>query len=121
MMSPWPDAVLPLVAAAEGLYLAGLTSRTEVSRSTLTGRCIPEHRKSQSIESQRTLKEMVSSLPPEARRRFENLRQRCVEMRAIAERRARPSGPAPSQDDSARRRSTGSCGFFSGCWSRRRR
>jgi hypothetical protein len=97
MMSPWPDAVLPLIGAAEGLYLAGLTSIPKFRRY-VDSQVHRERRKSQLIESQRTLKEMVTSLPLDARRRFEDLRQRCVEMRVIAERVRGRAGSSRTDD-----------------------
>ncbi|MCW5977897.1 MAG: hypothetical protein KIT09_07455 [Bryobacteraceae bacterium] len=91
MVSPWPDAVLPLLAAAEGVYLAGLTSSAKFRRA-VDAAVYQEQRRPQIIQNQRTLQEMVTSLPAEARRRFDELRQRCVEMRALA---ARVRGRAP--------------------------
>lgn len=93
MFSPWPDAVLPLVAAVEGVYLAGLTSSPKF-RQAIDAAVYQAQRQPQLIENQRALKEMIASLPPEPRRRFEALRQRCVDMRSIAERvRGRSGGP----------------------------
>jgi hypothetical protein len=99
IISPWPDAILPLVAAAEGLFLTGLVSSPKFRRA-VDAAVYQEQRKPQLIESQRTLKEMVASLPPEAQSRFDSLRQRCVEMRVIAEGvRGRAGRIPPSSDD----------------------
>ena len=84
ILSPWPDAVLPLVAAAETIYLAALVSAPKF-RSAVDAQLYQEERQPQAAESQRTLQEILAGLPPESRRRFDDLRQRCLDMRAIAD------------------------------------
>ena len=83
-LSPWPDAILPLVAAVEAAYLGGMISSAKfrkaidaiVHRQAKEGRAGREH--------PRSIQDIVESLPPESRRRFEEVRARCLEMRGIA-------------------------------------
>ncbi len=84
VLCPWPDAMLPLVAAAEALYLTGLVS-SEKFRHAVDAAIHQQERQPQAAESRRTIEAMMASLPPESRRRFEQLRARCLEMRAIAD------------------------------------
>jgi hypothetical protein len=82
-LSPWPDAVLPMVMAGEVAYLGGLTS-IQRFRDAIDALV---HRQEQAPRAQaagQTLASVVNSLAPESRRRFEMLRGRCLEMRSIA-------------------------------------
>jgi hypothetical protein len=85
-LTPIPEALLPLVAAAELTYLAGLVSiprfRAAIDAKVHAARgssVIPPP-----LPTSAPLVAMLQSLPPEARKRFERLHARCVEMRAIA-------------------------------------
>jgi hypothetical protein len=86
VISPWPDAVLPLVAAGELAYLAGLVSRPRF-RTAVDAR---ERSKSREGKAQArnlaapTLAQLVQGLSPTARDRFARLRARCLEMQRIA-------------------------------------
>ena len=89
LLSPSPDIVLPLVAAGEVAYLAGLTTlprfqsaidakaRSE-ERGLATGSAPPP------AEKQKKLTDVLGSLDPERRNRFLRVRARCVEMQRIA-------------------------------------
>ena len=85
-ISPWPDAVLPLVAAGELTYLAGLVSRPRF-RIAVDAQ---EHAKARGRRVQSrvaggpSLAELVRGLSPTARERFARLRARCLEMQRIA-------------------------------------
>jgi hypothetical protein len=87
VLTPWPDIALPLVAAAELTYLAGVISIPKF-RSAIDAKAHEESRQQSTTTRQRkaarTLADIVYSLPPEKRYRFEKLRSRCVEMRNIA-------------------------------------
>ncbi len=88
LLSPWPDIFLPLVAAAELAYLAGLVSipkfRTAID--------VKAHQETESLRGPSTAKapappsvtDLVTSLPKPARERFEKLHRRCLEMRSMA-------------------------------------
>jgi hypothetical protein len=85
-LSPWPDAVLPLVAAGELAYLGGLVSIPKF-RDAVDAQVYKEAREPNAPRAAaggESLAGIVSSLAPESRRRFETLRGRCLEMRAIA-------------------------------------
>jgi hypothetical protein len=87
ILSPWPDALLPLVAAGELTYLAGLISFPRF-RAAIDAK-VHQEAKGQDVSGARppvvrSVGEIIAGLPLEARRRFEQLHARCVEMRAIA-------------------------------------
>ena len=87
-MAPVAAALLPLVAAGELLYLAGLVSvprfraaiDAKVHAAGKGGR-EPDRQPAQPAQS---LVTMLAGLPNDARTRFEGLHARCVEMRGIA-------------------------------------
>jgi hypothetical protein len=83
-LSPWPDAIIPLILAAEVAYLGGLVSRPRF-RVAIDAQVHKEAREPQIQAGGESLAEMVNSLPQEARRRFDVLRSRCLEMKAIAQ------------------------------------
>jgi hypothetical protein len=86
-LSPWPDALLPLLLAAEFAYLGALVSRPKF-RDAIDAQVHKEAQ--QSATRQRSgavgepLLEIVNSLSPASRQRFEALRRRCLEMKSIA-------------------------------------
>jgi hypothetical protein len=83
-LTPWPDALLPLVAAAEVTYLGGVISLPRF-RATIDAQIHKEAKTAPAPAGvSRTLHEILATLPPESRRRFETVRARCLEMRAIA-------------------------------------
>jgi hypothetical protein len=83
-MTPVAAGLLPLVAAAELTYLAGLISikrfrgavDAKVHAAGRTGDAAPA--------APPSLVTMLKGLPPDAHSRFERLHARCLEMRAIA-------------------------------------
>ncbi len=86
VLSPWPDVFLPLVAAGELTYLVGLVSIPKF-RSAIDAK-VHQEAKGPAVSGPppvvRSVGEIIASLPNEARRRFEQLHARCVEMRSIA-------------------------------------
>ncbi len=81
VLSPWPDALLPLVLAGEIAYLGGLVSIPKF-RDAIDAQV---HKEEQGAPGGgESLAEIMNSLAPESRRRFETLRGRCLEMRSIA-------------------------------------
>jgi len=87
-LSPAPEVLLPLVGAAEVLYLVGLTSiprfRSAVDARDHAARHGARAAEGAPPDAGRTLETLVGGLAADARRRFEALRQRCLEMRSIA-------------------------------------
>ena len=83
-ISPIPDAVLSLVAAGEIIYLTGLVSNMRF-RQAIDAELYKASRQQAAVAGQRSLQEIVATFPFEARSRFEQLRTRCLEMRAIAQ------------------------------------
>lgn len=86
LLTPWPDALLPLIAAGELTYLAGMVSNTRF-RTAIDAQ---EHAaKTSKGKTKRrpapvSLQQLIESLPPASRRRFVQLRSHCLEMSHIA-------------------------------------
>jgi hypothetical protein len=88
-MAPLSAALLPLVAAGELVYLAGLVSvprfraaiDAKVHAAGQEGRAPDE----QPVQPAQSLVTMLAGLPDDARTRFERLHARCLEMRGIAD------------------------------------
>ena len=97
---PMSSVLLPLVAAGELTYLTGLLSiprfraavDAKVHSARGNGTAIAAPQPTQALVT------MLASLPADARRRFERLHGRCVEMRAIA---VGVRGAAADQDGTA--------------------
>jgi len=85
-LTPWPDALLPMLLAAEVAYLGALVSRPKF-RDAIDAQV---HKEAQTTTRQsgaagnESLIGIVNSLPPQSRQRFEVLRARCLEMKSIA-------------------------------------
>jgi len=84
-LSPWPDALAPLVMAAELAFLGGLVSMKRF-RDAVDAE---EHAKLKEVGAPGQLPasavgELLGSLPPEPRMRFHKLRLRCLEMQKLA-------------------------------------
>src|SRR5215212_1114682 len=86
-LTPLAGVLLPLVAAGEMTYLAGLVSvprfRAAIDAKTqAAGK--PRGPVAAPPDPPASLVTMLAGLPAEARTRFERLRARCLEMRGIA-------------------------------------
>jgi hypothetical protein len=84
-LSPWPDALLPMVLAGELAFLGGLVSIGRF-RSAVDAE---EHTRGRREGSggrlpAATLSELLAGLPNDARVRFHRLRLRCLEMQKLA-------------------------------------
>src|SRR5262249_30808661 len=101
ILSPFPDALLPLVAAAEAIYLGGLISIPKFRRA-IDADIYQESRAPQATQTSSgpTLIDIIGGLDVAQRRRFEAVRARCVEMRTIASgvRGRAGSQPQPGED-----------------------
>ncbi|MCC7001510.1 MAG: hypothetical protein IT357_05105 [Gemmatimonadaceae bacterium] len=101
LLSPWPDAMIPILAGLELAYLTSLVAmprfRQGVDAKVLSG-ARARVSASGSATTQDSLQRMVEGLPVAALKRFVSLRQRCAEMRAIA---TGVRGQAASSSDSA--------------------
>ncbi|MEO8028405.1 MAG: hypothetical protein ABI823_18125 [Bryobacteraceae bacterium] len=86
-LTPIPDALIPLVIAAEVTYLGGLISRPRF-RDAIDALVYKESQQPGPAQARQgagdSLPEIVNSLLPDSRRRFESLRGRCLEMKSIA-------------------------------------
>src|SRR5262245_59933224 len=85
-LTPAPEVLLPLVAAGELVYLAGLVSiprfRAAVDAKLHSQRATPL--KVPPLPKEPPLVGMLQGLPPEMRQRFQRLHARCRDMRTIA-------------------------------------
>lgn len=87
VLSPWPDALLPIVGALELAYLTGLSSMPRFRKSVDAAEAKAARgdvARPVAGSPQNTLNQMLESLPGLSLRRFLLLRQRCFEMRDIA-------------------------------------
>jgi chemotaxis protein histidine kinase CheA len=101
ILSPWPDALLPIVAAAEIAYLGSIVSMPRF-RSAIDASVYQEAQQESAAAASQSVQEIVGRLSFDSRKRFEQLRARCLEMRVIAnEVRGRTSPPGPADDLSA--------------------
>lgn len=98
-LSPFAPVALPLVAAAELTYLAGMVSlprfRKAVDARRAAGARVPAAEGGGTAR----LEQLLASLSHEGRERFEQLRERCVRMRSLARGARGRSGPGPEQGD----------------------
>lgn len=98
-LTPRPDALLPLLLAAEFAYLAGLVSRPKF-RDAIDAQVHKEAQQPgarQSAAGGESLTAIVNSLAPPSRQRFEMLRSRCLEMKSIARGVANQSGSSSEE------------------------
>jgi hypothetical protein len=84
VLSPWPDALLPLVGAGELLFLGALVSVPRF-RQAVDADVADRARAGATRGTATSLTALLVALPADARQRFTVLRQRCLEMRAIAQ------------------------------------
>src|SRR5438045_2817368 len=86
-LSGRPDALLPVVAAGELVYLMGMLGVPRF-RKAIDARVAAVERSRRAVVgeamSQQSLQKILESLPQPSLQRFFALRQRCVEMREIA-------------------------------------
>jgi hypothetical protein len=87
-LSPWPDALMPIVGALELSYLTGLLAtprfRTAIDAKLAQAKGGRGAQAKADAAAEQSLQRLVESLPADGRSRFVALRQRCVEMRDIA-------------------------------------
>jgi len=99
LLSPWPDLLLPLVAAGELVYLGGLVAVPRF-RDAVDAEVAFKARASKAA-AQQPATSVVSMLEPlagEAQQRFLALRKRCREMRSIAQAARPPAAGAEATD-----------------------
>lgn len=84
LLSGAPDVAIPLVAAAELVYLGGLTAvpkfRAAVDAEIHAANAPAEH----AAKAQKSLGQMLAGLAPARAKRFQALLTRCLEMKRIA-------------------------------------
>ncbi len=85
-VSGYPDVVLPLLAALELIYLAGLSSNSRFQDAVIAAERKNEETKRFSSASSARLNEIFTALDNEDRGRYERLKDLCLELRHIADR-----------------------------------
>jgi len=88
LLSPWPDVLLPLIAAGEAVYLGALVSLPRFREAIDAD--VANRVRATAHAAAPTMNQLLVSLNTDSQQRFNALRKRCVEMRAIA-RAARPT------------------------------
>jgi hypothetical protein len=83
LLTPWPDAAFALLVAGELIYLTQLVSSTKF-RDAIDAQVYHETKQTAAVSGQQSIQGLVSGLSAESKRRFETLRARCLEMRALA-------------------------------------
>jgi hypothetical protein len=101
-MSPWPDALIPIIGGIELAYLTGLSSLPRF-RIAIDAKLAQQRREQRmggkpSESAEASLQRMIEGLPPAALKRFMALRRRCYEMRDIASGVRGHAGAADSGD-----------------------
>lgn len=86
LLSPWPDALLPLLGAGELLYLGGLVAVPRF-RKAVDAEVAERRRTARGVDARgaTSVAALLVGLSPEAQQRFSALRRRCLEMRTIAQ------------------------------------
>jgi hypothetical protein len=84
LLSGAPDIALPLVAAAELVYLGGLTAAPKF-RAAVEAEVHAQNAPAEQAErAQQSLGKLLSGLAPPRRERFQQLLTRCLDMKRIA-------------------------------------
>jgi hypothetical protein len=84
LLSGAPDVVLPLVAAAELVYLGGLTAAPRFRAAVDAELHAQRAPAPQADRAQQSLGQLLSGLAPARRDRFQRLLTRCLDMKRIA-------------------------------------
>jgi hypothetical protein len=96
-LSPWPDALIPLVWAGELAYLAGMVSIRRFRAAVDAEEYARARREGTAGQVPATaVSELLATLPNDARLRFHRLRLRCLDMQRIA---AGARGRSPAAED----------------------
>lgn len=96
LLSPWPDVLLPLVGAVEVAFLGGLVSMPRF-RDAVDAQVAARAAARTGRPPARAASELLATLASDAQQRFNALRKRCLEMRAIAQT-ARPAEMSDAPD-----------------------
>jgi hypothetical protein len=85
-ISPWPDALFPILMAVEIAWLGGIVSRPRFRDAidAAVHKELQEPGARQNTAGAGSLAATVKSLTPASLQRFDSLRARCLEMKAIA-------------------------------------
>ncbi|MGE0440873.1 MAG: hypothetical protein AB7L66_03840 [Gemmatimonadales bacterium] len=95
-LSPWPDALIPLVVAGEVAFIGGLVSIKRF-RDAVDAEDAAKRREAGTAGQlpNSALTEALAALPQEARIRFHKIRLRCIEMQQLATGAAGGKGLSP--------------------------
>jgi hypothetical protein len=84
--SGYPDVVLPVLAALELIYLAGLSANPRFQDAVIAAERKNEEKIRSSSSSSAKLNQILTALNNEDRSRYERLKDLCLELRHIADR-----------------------------------
>ncbi len=105
-LSPWPDAMIPLVVAGEMAFVGGMVSIKRFRDAVDAEEAAKLRGQGSAGQVPETaLTDMLASIPREAQLRFQTLRQRCRRMQQLA---AGARGKSPRLADPADDMNTGS-------------
>lgn len=90
LLTGHPDVAVPLVLAGEAAYLGFVGTHPRFQRQVDA----QENKAARAQAEEEAFARLVRALPPARLRRFEQLRDRCLELRQIAARLQDPSAPA---------------------------
>lgn len=110
VISGRPDIAIPLIAAGELAYLAGLTSLPKYQKAIdmkahhedSGGKLLPSGTEGEPVSKQAKLGAMLGGLTHASRVRFQRLRSRCLEMQRIAKGVTGQSSASASKADELR-------------------
>jgi len=83
-VSGYPDVILPVIAALELIYLAGLSSNSRFQDAVIAAE--RKNEKAMRSSSSTKLNRILTALDNEDRSRYEGLKDLCLELRHIADR-----------------------------------
>ena len=83
LLSPMPDVLVPLVAAVEAAFLGGMVAHPRYRRA-VDAQVYQEEKAPQAAAASQSLASILGTLSRESRQRFEQIRNRCLEMRSLA-------------------------------------
>ncbi len=98
-LSPFPAAALPLVAAAELAYLAGLVTIPRFRKAVDAQQAARLRAEDADGAVVARLENLLFNLSADGRERFESLRTRCVRMRALGRGARGRAEPGPERGD----------------------
>lgn len=99
-LSPYPDAILPILVGVEGLYALGLASHPKF-RQAIDAQLHKKNRSSEAVSSSQVFLRLLDQLDPRDRERFRRLVTHCEQMQDLASGVSHGASPADDMRQSA--------------------